>query len=151
MQTGLKILVVSQAQQVELDEFHHPTVGTPTAVKLQEQGANEGEVNFNGYPAGRFRQPVATAQDAFDPAEEELDVPALAIKSGHQFGGHVLVLGLSPAGAPPWESAPRPPARGCYGNAPCSQARSSLTQDARLAISLAELNLFEHLDGGLFA
>jgi hypothetical protein len=90
LQTALKILVARQAQQVELDEFDHAAVGPPIAVKLQEQGADEGEVNFNGHPAGRFRQPVATTQDAFDPAEEELDLPALAIKSRHEFGRHLF-------------------------------------------------------------
>ena len=49
---SLKILVAGHPKQVELDKFHHPAVRRPTAVELQEQGGDEGEINFNGDPAG---------------------------------------------------------------------------------------------------
>jgi hypothetical protein len=49
---GLTILVACHPKQVELDKLHHTAVGTPPAVELQEQGGDEGEVNFNGYAAG---------------------------------------------------------------------------------------------------
>jgi hypothetical protein len=53
---SFKILVAGHTEQVKLDKFHHPAVRTPAAVELQEQGRDEGEINFNGYTAEGIRK-----------------------------------------------------------------------------------------------
>ncbi len=85
---SVQILAAGHPEQIKLDKLQHPAVGTPPAVELQEQSGDEGEINFNGHPAGGLRQPMPTTQNAFDPAEEQFDAPTLVWgQSGHQFGG----------------------------------------------------------------
>ena len=43
---SLKILAAGHPEQLELDKFQHPAVRTPPTVELQEQGGDEGEINF---------------------------------------------------------------------------------------------------------
>src|SRR5688572_18891146 len=63
------------AHHVKLEKFHHPLVRTTTDEKLQHQSGDQREVNLNGDPLRRFGKEMAAAQDAFDPAEEQLDGP----------------------------------------------------------------------------
>ena len=89
---SLQILATGHPEQIKLDKLHHPAVRTPPAVELQEQGGDEGEINFNSDAAGGLCQPMPTTQNAFNPAEEQFDPPTLAIKSGDQFGSHGVRL-----------------------------------------------------------
>lgn len=53
---------------------------------LKEQRRDQGQIQLDGHPGGRFGKKMAAAQNAFDPAEEQFNGPAAAVNGSHQFG-----------------------------------------------------------------
>ena len=78
--------VVHQAQEVPLEEFPHAFAGAPPEVELQEQRADEGEVELAGDSSRTLCQPVSAAHEAFYPAEKILHLlQVLSLSKGHRF------------------------------------------------------------------
>ena len=62
----------------------------PLCQAQQEQRGDQGAINLQGYAALALCQPVATAQDAFEPFEKEFHSPAAAVDQGQQFGAQLF-------------------------------------------------------------
>ena len=71
LQSRRQLLQRSHASEIEADHFHGPLVRTPPGVAQEEQGGDERAVDLQGHAALALGQPVAAAQDALEPLEEE--------------------------------------------------------------------------------
>jgi hypothetical protein len=80
LQPCFQVLQRGHAQQVKLNQLHHPLAGSPPGIKLQQQRRDQRQINLNRHSFGRFGQPVTTTQNAFDPAEEQFDLPPAPIQ-----------------------------------------------------------------------
>jgi hypothetical protein len=67
---------------------------------LEHERRDKRAVNLDGHALGRFRHQVATAEDAFEPFEKQLDLPAVAVNQSDEFrldfqiGGEQEVLAV---------------------------------------------------------
>src|SRR5882724_12999054 len=84
MQSLGQFFEAGHSQKIELDQLHHPSSRTLAHVKLQEHRRNQGQVNLDRHSLGAFGQPMTTAQNALDPPEKQLHLPAPAIKQADQ-------------------------------------------------------------------
>ena len=92
MQSLGQFFEAGHSQKIELDQLHHPSSRTLAHVKLQEHRRNQGQVNLDRHSLGAFGQPMTTAQNALDPPEKQLHLPALAIKQADQLGGQFAAV-----------------------------------------------------------
>jgi len=86
LQQPSQLVGVDVAGEEKLDEFHHPFARTLAGEDLQQRCGDEGAIDLNGDAGRRLGQQVAAAEDALDPFEEELDLPAVAVDQGDQLG-----------------------------------------------------------------
>ena len=55
LQAGRQLFQAGHAQQVKLNQFHHPLAGPLAGVELQQQRRNQRQVNLQGHPLPDFR------------------------------------------------------------------------------------------------
>ena len=84
------------ADQIELEHLPSPLSGVESRPDDDEQAGDERDIALDGDAVSILGQEVLAAQDAFEPAEEEFDGPAIAICQGDQRGGHLEAIREQP-------------------------------------------------------
>ena len=76
LQTGQQILRAGPPQLMQLKQFHHAAIGTPSGVQLEQHGCDQRQIQLDRHALLALGQPVAAAQEAFEPAKETFNLPA---------------------------------------------------------------------------
>jgi hypothetical protein len=69
-QDALQFFEGNPPRPIELQGFPLPLSRLAAGPQHQQHGGNQRAIDLERHPRLRFRQPVATAQNAFDPLEE---------------------------------------------------------------------------------
>ena len=87
------LLFARPALLVQAEQFVRPLVRFHGAGQLDQQARDQRAVDLDLDAAGVLAEQVATRQDAFEPAEKQLDQPAIAVQKDEDFRRHIEEIG----------------------------------------------------------
>src|SRR5271157_5383328 len=84
LDVGLQFLPASQATKVELNHLQSPLRWLFSCPEADQQAGDDPQVDLDLNPIHVVGEQMTAAQDAFEPAEKQLDRPSIFVAQGHQ-------------------------------------------------------------------
>src|SRR5271156_5496260 len=89
----LQLLCSGPATEVELQHFPGALGRLLSGPQADEQAGDEAQIDLDGDAILAGGQQMLAAEDAFEPAEEQLDGPAVTVAEGDKFGVQIEAIG----------------------------------------------------------
>src|SRR5712692_7909600 len=89
LDVGEQFFLRCPAAEVEAQHLVGASGRLAACPQADQQAGDDAQVQLDGDPVGAGREQMATTQNAFEPAEEQFRLPAIAVSQGDPFGVQV--------------------------------------------------------------